>query len=312
MDEATVLKHRPVYWLHSQEVAFPLSQPEYFSHSEAVDEDGNRYTGDTLTPQRMHDLIEDIGRPPKGATLRIKTEVDPVKLGRRDFDNVPIHANFYKDGDYWYINYITCFGYNEAFQILRLARIGEHYADIEHQTLELEEDADTGEFTPVRLYYAAHGNENGRWIPWADVEKTGDDPERPVAYVAHGSHATYHKPGRWFRLFGAANDRTEQGYVWRPQVDIVYPHGHEKYNAETMGWLRWTRDVGDGHVGGLATKNWFVHNKGNEEGDPALFMSESNGERFEVFQGTLVILLIWSVLLIFLWVFLAYSMRSFK
>lgn len=307
-----MLKHRPVYWLHSQEVAFPLSQPEYFNHCEAVDENGQVYTTDKLTPQRVHDLIHDIGRPPKGSTLRIKAAFDPIKLGRRDFDNVPIHANYYKYEGKWYINYITCFGYNEAFRILRLARLGEHYADIEHQTLELEENEDTGEITPVRLYYAAHGNANGRWILWDDVEKTGDDPARPVVYLAHGSHAAYHQPGRWFRLFGAANDRTEQGYIWRPQVDIVYPHGHEKYDPNTMGWLRWTRDVGNGEVGALATKNWWLKNIGNEESDPALFMTETKGYRFEVFQGTLVLLLIWSILLIFLWVFLAYSMRSLK
>jgi hypothetical protein len=301
--EAALNRHRPVYWLHGEETAFPMSLREYVEYCRALDPDGKPYTTDRLTPARVHALVEDElgGAAPRGATLSVLPEFAPIHRGRPDVARVPIYVNHYESGGKHYVNYITCYSYNRPFRVMRFFKIGEHWCDIEHQTLELDAD-----LRPVRMYYAAHGGENGAWVDWDDVEKEGD---RPVVYVAKGSHASYSKPGYWFRLYGAANDQTARGFRWDPAVEPVYDADQEGYDPETMGWMRWNRDMGDGHVGALRSKAWWRRPGAQGDTERALHMSSSSGGRFDIFQTTMILMLVWSVALVFLWIYLYFMLR---
>ena len=299
--DAVARRHRPIYWLHAEESAFPMGLREYVEYCEAVDPDGKPYTTDRLTPARMHALMQELGAAPRGATLRVKPEFEPIHRGRPDVDQVPIYTNHYKANGKHYVNYITCYSYNRPFRVMRFLKVGEHWCDIEHQTLELDAD-----LKPVRLYYAAHGGENGVWVAWDDVEKSGD---RPVVYVAKGSHASYPKAGYWFRLFGAANDQTARGFLWDPALEPIYDAGQDGYDPDTMGWVRWNRDMGDGHVGALRTKAWWRRPGAQGESERGLHMSGNSGARFDIFQTTMILMLVWSVALVFLWAYLYFMVR---
>lgn len=302
--DAAVHAHRPLYWLHREETAFPMALREYVEHCQAVDPDGKPYTADRLTPARVHTLVDELGgAAPRGATLRVKAGFEPIHRGRPDVDRVPVYTNHYEADGKHYINYITCFSYNRPFRVLRFFRVGEHWCDIEHQTLELDAD-----LRPLRLYYAAHGGDNGTWVDWGDVEKVAGT-ERPVVYVAKGSHASYPEPGYWFRLYGAANDQTQRGFRWDPALEPILDADQAGYDADTMGWVRWNRDMGDGHVGGLRSKAWWRRPGAQGDAERALHMSGDRGERFDVFQTTMILMLVWSVALVFLWLYLYFMVR---
>lgn len=294
--EAIVRKHLPLYWLHSEETSFPLSMPEYFLHAEAVDPEGNVLDTGQLTPATVDAYVRANGRPKRGSTLRIKERFDPVRLGRRDFNNVPVDAFFFEDDSKYYVTYVTTFGWNHAFQVLRYMRIGEHYADIEHQMIEFD-----GSGAPLRMYFAAHGGEDGTWVDWKNVEKASNSPDTPIVYVSHGSHASYPKPGYWFRLYGAANDQTDRGHLWEPRVNILYDHRSDRYDKDTMGWIRWTRDVGNGKVGGLEQQSWWMSTRKSGDSERALYMLPEKGKQFEIFQGVMVILITFIFFSAFVW-----------
>lgn len=294
--ETLLRKHLPAYWLHSEETAFPLSQSEYFLHAEALDPDGKVLNTGILTPYNVDTYIRTNGRPPKGSTLRIKDQFEPVRLGRRDFNNVYVDAFHFRDEDRYYITYVTTFGWNHAFQVLRYMRIGEHYADIEHQMIEFNTSG-----KPLRMYFAAHGGENGMWVAWDKVEHASNSPDTPIVYVARGSHASYPKIGYWFRLYGAANDQTNRGHLWEPGVNILYDPSSDRYDPKTMGWIRWTRDVGNGAVGGLAQQAWWMSTNKSGDSERSIYMYTDKGYQFEVFQGVMVILITFIFLSGFVW-----------
>ncbi|KAG8911482.1 Vacuolar protein sorting-associated protein 62 [Tulasnella sp. 408] len=72
---------------------------------------------------------------------------------------------------------------------------------------------------PIALHLSAHAD--GHSFPWSIVEKMGD---RPVGYVAKGSHAMYAKPGSKHYspvpVVGPV-DYTNKGILWDPSLNYV-------------------------------------------------------------------------------------------
>ena len=59
-----------------------------------------------------------------------------------------------------------------------------------------------GDLNPSKVHYSQHGNGQYRnWNGPGNVEKTESDPDKPVVYVAKGSHANYFKSGSKYDVF---------------------------------------------------------------------------------------------------------------
>ncbi len=70
---------------------------------------------------------------------------------------------------------------------------------------------------PRHVFFFAHADRQGMWVPWAECERTADGAL--VVYVARGSHASYPRPGRYWRVLGFANDVcSSRGAMVRPVV----------------------------------------------------------------------------------------------
>lgn len=80
---------------------------------------------------------------------------------------------------YWFFYYYNNFPINGG---------ADHEGDWEMIQIRVDSSA-----TPKFAVYAHH--DSGGWSRWEDVEKARSDPDRPVVYVARGSHASYFQKG---------------------------------------------------------------------------------------------------------------------
>jgi hypothetical protein len=134
--------------------------------------------------------------------------------------------------EYWYL-----YAYNDAGNY--------HEGDWEMIAIELDASG-----TPVRAGYSSHGGGSQR--EWKKVEKRGD---RPLAYVARGSHAAYfkHRKGGhrtrsvqfpkglpWLveRILGIVQRLIHSAIVWLRFHDFTPTHpdipGNEEWNRGTF------------------------------------------------------------------------------
>jgi hypothetical protein len=128
------------------------------------------------------------------------------------------------DGDIW-LQYWLWYFYNDYQLALGL---GTHEGDWEMVQLRIHE----GE--PDVAVYTQHNSSQKR--AWADVEKLASDPDRPVVYVARGSHGAYFEPG--FQPTEAWYDIADGK---RPAPALAL----ETVDDAAHAWLRWPGFWGD-------------------------------------------------------------------
>ncbi len=140
------------------------------------------------------------------------------------------------------IVYIFLYRVNPGYSTCGHTMGSYHTGDVEHVTVLHGKDG------PQRMYFAAHGSTQGRWVDWEDVEKTKDG--HPIVYVSKGSHASYPRKGRYVRVFGFANDHCRgDGKRLHPNmVELVEAKGHwtRFYIGDTPGPARqawWKRET---------------------------------------------------------------------
>lgn len=115
-----------------------------------------------------------------------------------------------------------------------IVRTGRHAGDWEMVQVLLD---DRGR--PVRVVYAQHAG--AERCSWDTVHRRG---ARPVVYAAHGSHASYLRPGTRDRTFPDPNDENDgRGPVVVPRLVRV--------NASEPRWMRWP-----GRWGGARARWW--------------------------------------------------------
>jgi hypothetical protein len=90
----------------------------------------------------------------------------------------------------------------------RVTRFFVHEGDWERMSVLVRPEPGGRRWTPVSVRYHLH--DEHRDIAWTDVRKGPDEDGRqthPVGFVAVGSHATYHRPGRFENVFDAGGRR---------------------------------------------------------------------------------------------------------
>ncbi|GFR42446.1 hypothetical protein Agub_g3353, partial [Astrephomene gubernaculifera] len=113
------------------------------------------------------------------------------------------------------LNYATFYAFNGHYDLpggLPLFRAGHHVGDWEHLTVRLH----AASLQLQGVWYNAHRNIEGEWVPAAQVPRTPCG--RIVGHVAINGHGIYPHCGTIPRLFLVANDRTSRrGPVWSPR-----------------------------------------------------------------------------------------------
>jgi hypothetical protein len=184
------------------------SQESYFADSAAIwtDNPGNRLTragGDVTAPTLSLSFLGparyDDGRPVAGTD----TISDPSKKYREQArklhenpkyaNRVYGHAAVDRDGDQW-LQYWFFFFYNDYNLIGHFIKAGLHEGDWEMVQIRLRDGA------PDLAVYAQHTGAQAR--DWRQVD-LAPGTQRPMVYMARGSHASYFEPGthwtgHWF------------------------------------------------------------------------------------------------------------------
>ncbi|MDA0170611.1 hypothetical protein OJ998_16035 [Solirubrobacter taibaiensis] len=145
------------------------------------------------------------------------------------------HARRDRNGDLW-LQYWFFYYYNDFQLVASLLSGGKHEGDWELAQFRLD-----AKERPVVAVYTQHKEAERR--PWTKVAKHG---ERPLVYVARGSHANYfgagsHWTGHWF-------DRADgKGPKIDPTLEVV--------SADAPKWLFWPGHWGDTKAKGPLDSN---------------------------------------------------------
>ena len=147
-----------------------------------------------------------------------------LRMARPDLTNVVYGHAIEANGRVW-LQYWLWYFYND-YQLS--FALGTHEGDWEMVQLRMDDDAGH----PDIAVYAQH--RYGEVHEWDDVEKLGD---RPVVYVARGSHASYYTAGfhqteAWYDL---ADGKRRMKH--RPALEIL--------ETDAPAWTRWPGRWGD-------------------------------------------------------------------
>jgi hypothetical protein len=219
--------------------------------------------GTTISPVRHIDLfnqaVSDNFAKRSEGDLVLSFDSQVFK-GEHPMRNVPCYALYREKNNKIYLTYIFVYAKNGEYSILGLANAGQHPADLEHLTVDL----DMATQSLIRVMYSAHGTLDGRWVKESDIEMENG---KIVCYMALNGHGLYHKEGIAFRLFGLANDDLAKGMKWEPRVFRWYGKNDTLFNPATMGFTVYNGRFGGepvkGDVSGimgLPDKNWYGPN----------------------------------------------------
>lgn len=246
----TIKKYAPILYL-CHERYYPMAAEDYFlaPETQLVYRQGNTKAivieRGQVTMEKIHenskkyagkDYFFEIGQCTHfGSNPAQFTD----KLGNL---STPVYVTWQKYNNNYYIVYGFFYGFNGAYPInmpitnLPLVKgdiagiQGAHECDIEHITLELNEQKQL-----QRIHFAAHTSGEGTWLPaqHSDIQYEGT---HPIVYVAQNGHGSYPRAGTHVRIYGFGNDITCKGKKWVPQLVLLYPEDDPRANPKTMGW----------------------------------------------------------------------------
>ncbi|KAJ3162382.1 hypothetical protein HDU86_004862 [Geranomyces michiganensis] len=250
------VKYAPILYLHSAEDYFMTDPLAMLPHVVPKDDSGNVLPGPTpLTSANLGAY----SRP--GSNVWLTSLDDPEKNPAWQHGTAPVGGK--SDGpitivvtppkgndgviDVFYMLY---YAFNHGPKVL--GRVyGNHVGDWEYVSVRF---SSSGE--PLAMYFSEH--DTGTALQWSAVQKTGD---RPIVYVARGSHANYPNNGNDgkhpYKLpFGILSDATSSvttgGKLVDPAMNYrTYCYDGTKFSAgadtqlKDVGWLDYTGNWGD-------------------------------------------------------------------
>ncbi|GMH40262.1 hypothetical protein BSKO_08166 [Bryopsis sp. KO-2023] len=233
LDKSVYLaRYAPILAFHPRERYYPLSVPAFVAKAELrllnreLRSKSPKLTHDVLYPPGAATIehivnasrVHPIRKLQLQASKENRAGVEPSKL-----DETPLYAVVKDIADKHgntqaiEINYFFFCAFNSPYYIVGKG-FGGHVGDFEHVTVRLCPD---GRLQGV--YYNAHRNIDGNWVPAKKVRLLEG---RPLVYVARDHHGCYPSPGIKLRIFGLANDFCSgAGPKWRPRKIIrLEPH----------------------------------------------------------------------------------------
>lgn len=201
--EQIARRYAPILVLPRGKYNLPTDPNSYIANSRLREDRsfrGDKQHGDnTNGSARDNFSAADVGRVTKDNYF---LDLNNDKRGTLGSKDSPIFYQFDKGGGGKppKITYHFFYPYNDAPKAGPIDL--NHEGDWERVTLEL----DPKTYKPVNALYSAH-NGKPKPVSYKDVPKDGAT-NRPLVYVATGSHANYTKPGRYALTHGAAHDQT--------------------------------------------------------------------------------------------------------
>lgn len=226
----------PVFHLHPEDHFMPTTVEEFMLHSE-LQQLQSPSAGCTAASQWVTLLqrkqvnsaaLAAAQQRFKGRGAMRLALSDAARCGfpKDRIDDVPLYVNTKEvlnssgDVEALELNYMTFYAYNGHYNVFGMA-VGAHTGDWEHVTVRL--DANTGR--TLGMYYHAHRNHDGVWLPVEAMPRDTKGSGRPAAFVAFHGHGCYPSPGRHLRALLVANDLcSAYGPVWRPRRCVLLPH----------------------------------------------------------------------------------------
>lgn len=248
MNHELILKYSPILYLHSLEKHFPSSIDDYLDNICVCIDDELQLQSPTQNELFRFSIHEQDSKNAIMKTITNQGRLGDSTLNATAYGIIQKFQDLHIYEGYIYITYVYFYPYNSASKVLGLAETGEHLADIEHITIELDRYNN-----PRRYYYASHGKKEGTWYQPSEIEFEND---RPVIYVALGTHASYNKPAIFPRFFGATKDETEKGYRWEPDYNIVYYPNDPNFSSNNS-WFFYPGRWGDQGIRGVVKQDWF-------------------------------------------------------
>ncbi|KAG8691952.1 Vacuolar protein sorting-associated protein 62 [Ceratobasidium sp. 423] len=188
---ALAQKYAPQFRITPDEKYFPSSVEYMLPHYKVYD-NGGKPLATQPSPLMASNLDSVVG---KGAStwLTVSDTNAGYLTGLNPSANkVPVYTFIVpKEGGIVDLFYWIFFPYNLGKDIIALGRVGNHIGDWERMTVRTLNGA------AISADYNAHSSGNGAGTkPWSDVLKpSGED--RPLGYVASGSHGVWPGPGTW-------------------------------------------------------------------------------------------------------------------
>lgn len=197
-------KFKPIFVLHEDEEYLPLSFPTYVKACNLVDVKNNKKLVEypSLTAEKLVDSTidprltlfqrtKDISLQLVDESVRKGTPLDKdvdiyVFVNEIEFDNIP----------YIDVVYNILYGYN-GFKNMYTTDV--HNFDSEFATVRIKKD----DLSFNCMFFSAHGD--GQWYKKEDVYFKD---ERPVAFIANGSHSIWPTQGKQIRFLGFGDDYT--------------------------------------------------------------------------------------------------------
>ncbi|KAF8606842.1 hypothetical protein BDV93DRAFT_520464 [Ceratobasidium sp. AG-I] len=233
---ALAQKYAPQFRLTPDEKYFPSSVEYMLPHYKVYDNNGAQVSGQP-SPLTNSNLDSVVG---KGAStwLTVSDTKASYLTGQNPNSNqVPVYTFIVpKEGGIVDFFYWIFFPYNLGKKIIALGEVGNHIGDWERMTVR------TLNGVAISADYNAHSSGNGAGTkPWSDVLKpSGED--RPLGYVASGSHGVWPGPGTWVYediiIYQLKDETADGGPTWNAK-DNIYPIEYLSNSAYTgdQAWL---------------------------------------------------------------------------
>ena len=231
-------------YFHTDEQYFP-SDFQYFT------ENATLIVGDQNLGKKTQTELVNFTCPSGINTENIYLKTpNEIKAGFNG-DNLSQTPLYYVDAIYnnmRYRTFIIFYPYNGDYNLL-LARVGNHWGDIERFTVEFDDMNNIS-----RIYFGAHGDTDGRWVKYSDLEI---EDGNIVLYSSKSGHGFYPRGGMYFRIFGLANDVTNKGRSLVPQTYIKIDVGGDILNPSETGLAYFCGKLGEGGIYSLMNRSWL-------------------------------------------------------
>lgn len=234
--------YSPIFYFHRDEKYFPTTPDHYLENSNLLDGDDVLVKSAPITQADLYAYADTGSR-------EYKLELQDNDIINDEFNrNVPIYAYTKEENNKIYVTYLIFYSYSGPVNILGM-EAGAHYADIEHVTLEFNTNHDL-----LRVYFAAHGYEEGQWVDANDISKSFN---HPVIYVANSTHANYSKRGLIFRYLGFGNDETGRWFNrWSPDVIHVKERNAVDFDINNS-WIYYPGTWTTSGISGVVSQRWY-------------------------------------------------------
>ncbi|KAF5383689.1 hypothetical protein D9615_003621 [Tricholomella constricta] len=247
---ALARKYAPQWRFHTSEIYWP-STVEYFLAGVKQTDGGGKVINGAVTTSNVDDAAN------QGSGLYLTTDINAGKVGFLRGQNPSTTATSVytfiapKDNGVVDLFYWLFTPFNEGKSVPLVGQVGDHVGDWERMTVR------TVNGVATQVDYHAHGDTGSGTLPWSQIKKFDND-QRPVGYVARGSHGFWATAGTFTYVnavvFQLQDVTSDGGVAWDTKdslINLAYP---ESYSGN-FDWLNYK-----GAWGNIGATNcwWYI------------------------------------------------------